>query len=109
LVGAIDGSLFLGIFGTAVGLIGARGHVAWTTLGHAAFSVLLLIAAAVFFGCLALGIIYAGGRAVAGVFAGGMLGAASGAFIGRADGLVIGALGGVLAGTVLGVVSRGRR
>jgi hypothetical protein len=108
-VGATDGALFLGLLGTGVGLLAARSHIGWTMLGQAAFAILILTGAAVFFGGLALGIIYAGSRAIAGVFAGGMLGAASGAILGRGDGLVLGAVGGVLAGTLLGMVSRSRR
>jgi hypothetical protein len=108
LVGATDGLLFLGLTGTALGLAAARGHFGWAILGRVAFGTLILTGGAVLFGGLALGIIYAGVRAVAGVFAGGMLGAASGALLGRADGLVIGAIGGILAGTLLGVASRAR-
>jgi hypothetical protein len=109
LVGATDGLIFLGLVGTAVGLLAARGHFGWTLLGRAAFGVLILTGSAVFFGGLALGIIHAGTRAIAGVFAGGMLGAASGAMLARGDGLVLGAVGGVLAGTLLGMVSRSHR
>jgi hypothetical protein len=108
-VGAIDGLLFLGLAGTALGLVAARGHFGWALLSRVAFGTLILTGGAVFFGGLALGIIYAGARAMAGVFAGGMLGAASGALLGRADGLVLGAVGGVLAGTLLGVANRAKR
>jgi hypothetical protein len=106
LVGAFDGLLFLGLAGTALGLVAARGHFGWAFLSRIALGTLMLTGGAVFFGGLALGIIYAGARAMAGVFAGGMLGAASGALLGRGDGLVLGAIGGVLAGTILGVASR---
>jgi hypothetical protein len=109
LVGATDGLLFLGLAGTALGLLAARGHFGWQALSRAAFAVLILAGGAVFFGGIALGIIYAGARALAGVFAGAMVGAASGAALWRGDGLVIGALGGVLAGTLLGVATRARR
>jgi hypothetical protein len=109
LIGAVDGLLFLGLSGIALGLLAARGHFAWAALSRAAFGLLILTGGAVFFGGLALGIIYAGVRALAGVFAGGMLGAAGGALIGRADGIVFGAISGVLAGTLIGVASRGWR
>jgi hypothetical protein len=105
-VGATDGLLFLGLAGTALGLLAARGHIEWTVPGRVAFGLLVLAGGAVFFGGLAFGIIYSGTRGVAGVFAGGMLGAVSGALLGRSDGIVIGAVSGVFAGTILGVTSR---
>jgi hypothetical protein len=109
-VGAVDGFLFLGLLGTVFGLlITARGSADWAVLSRPAVGALLLTGGAVFFGGLALAIIHAGGKAVIGVFAGGMVGAVSGAFFARADGIIIGAVGGVLAGTVLGVARRGRR
>jgi hypothetical protein len=109
LVGAIDGLIFLGLLGTACGLLAAHGQFAWSSLSRAAFAFLIITGGAVFFGGLALGITYAGTRAVAGVFAGGMLGAASGALLGRGDGIVIGAITGVLVGTLTGVAIRSRR
>jgi hypothetical protein len=109
LVGAIDGLLFLGLTGTTLGLVAARAHFGWAALSRMAFGTLTIAGGAVFFGGLALGIIYSGARALAGVFAGGMVGAASGAILGRGDGLVVGAIGGVLAGTLLGVAVRSRR
>jgi hypothetical protein len=109
LVGGTDGLLFLGLIGTALGLLAARGYVGWTALSQAAFALLVLAGTAVLFGAIASGILYAGARAIAGVFAGGMLGAASGAMLARADGVVLGALGGIIAGTVIGVTSRALR
>jgi hypothetical protein len=108
-VGATDGLLFLGTIGTALGLLAARGHIGWASLSQVAFALLALSGAAVFFGGIASGILYAGVRAIAGIFAGGILGAASGALLARGDGVVLGALGGVLAGTVFGVASRALR
>jgi hypothetical protein len=109
LVGATDGLIFLGVIGTALGLSAARGHFAWSVLNRLGFGFLVLTGGAVLFGGMALGIVYAGSRAVAGVFAGGIIGAASGAVLGRGDGLVLGAVGGLLAGTLLGVATRARR
>ncbi len=106
LVGAVDGLLFLGFSGAVLGLLAARGHVGWVALGHAAFGFLILTGGAVFFGGMALGLVYAGVRAIAGVFAAGVLGAAGGALIGHADGLVVGAVAGILTGTLLGVAVR---
>ena len=70
---------------------------------------LVLAGGAIFFGGLALGIIYAGTRSLAGVFAGGVAGAVSGAMLMRGDGFIVGAIGGLLAGTLLGVASRSRK
>jgi hypothetical protein len=109
LVGAIDGTLFLGTIGTVVGLIAARGHVSWFLLSRVAYGMFLLTGGAVFFGGIAVGIIYGGSRSLAGVFAGGVVGGLSGALVARGDGFLIGAIGGVAAGTLLGIFRRADR
>jgi hypothetical protein len=108
-VGAVDGFLFLGLSGVALGLLAAKGHFGWAVLSRLAFGFLVLTGGAVFFGGLAVGITYAGVRSIAGVFAAGMVGAAGGGIIGRGDGIVAGAVGGMLAGTLLGLFRRGRK
>jgi hypothetical protein len=109
LVGAVDGFLFLGLSGVALGLFAAKSHMGWAVLNRLAFGFLVLSGGAVFFGGLAVGISYAGVRAIAGVFAGGMLGAASGGLVGHGDGIVFGAVGGMAAGTILSLFRRVRR
>jgi hypothetical protein len=109
LVGAVDGFLFLGLSGVALGLLAARGHFGWAVLNRLAFGFLVLSGGAVFFGSLAVGITYAGVRAIASVFAAGMLGAAGGGLISRGDGIVFGAVIGMLAGTLLGLFQSARR
>jgi hypothetical protein len=110
LVGGCDGLLFLGVLGAALGLVAAaRGRAGWGVLGSVAFGALALVGGAVFFGTLAYGIRRGGVRALAGVFAGGMLGAFAGSAVAGADGLVFGAVAGVVAGTLLGVATHGAR
>ena len=66
----------------------------------------LITAGAILFGLLAIGIAFGGGRAVVGLFAGGMVGAASGFALGGIDGLLAGAVTGAFAGTVVVLIAR---
>jgi hypothetical protein len=107
LVGAVDGLLFLGALGIAFALLAAaHGRAGWAVFRAPAWAALLLAGGAALFGLLAFGLVRAGVFALAGVFAGGLLGAAAGALVARGDGLVLGSLAGVAAGTLLGLAAR---
>jgi hypothetical protein len=107
LVGATDGSLFLGFVGVVLGYVAAtHGPGGWRILGPAALTALLLACGAVFFGSLAHGLTRAGVWAVVCLFAGGVGGAIGGALLGGLDGIMIGAIAGILAGTALALWRR---
>jgi hypothetical protein len=106
-VGAADGLVFLGTVGTITGyFIAGRQPGQWSRLSPALLAVLLLAGAAVFFGALACAIVHAGIRAIAAIFAAGMVGAVTGLLVGNLDGLLLGAIGGAALGTVLGLCLR---
>jgi hypothetical protein len=71
-----------------------------------AVGAVLLVGGAALFGLLACGIARGGVPALAGVFAGAMLGAVTGALLARGDGLLFGSVAGVAAGTLLGALAR---
>ena len=107
LVGGTDGVVFGAVIGTLVGLIaGWHGSSEWQAMRPLLLGALLLAAGAVLFGLLAVGVALGGGRAVVGLFIGGMGGAASGFALGGIDGLLAGAVAGAFAGTVVGLLGR---
>src|SRR4051812_49889670 len=69
LVGAVDGLLFLGAVGTAVGLpAAAKGRGGWALLSPPAVGAVLLVGGAAVFGLLGYGLLPPGGRGPAGGF-----------------------------------------
>jgi hypothetical protein len=64
------------------------------------FASLALTGAALLFGGAAIGLTFAGVRALVGLFFGAMLGAAVGFSVAGVDGLLFGILGGAVAGTL---------
>ena len=99
LIGAADGACFLGLLGTLVGLAAAKsGHAPQSWLVPLFFITLSLIAGAVLFGVLALGLIRLRLRAVLGASIGGMTGALLAARIFGVLHIVPGAVAGILLG-----------
>lgn len=106
LAGGVDGALFGVLVGLVIGVVtGWRGGE-WAGLGPVMLVGVLLVGTALGLGGVALTLTAGGTRAVAGLFAGGMLGAALGFWLGRFDGLFVGVLLGAAAGAVLGRAAR---
>ena len=107
LVGAADGFLFLGVFGTVLGLTFAfTGGPGAAVLAPLAVGEVLVAAAAVVFGVLAYAIVRSGVWAVTGLFVGGIAGAFLSAQALGAEGMLVGVLPGMIVGTVLSFLLR---
>jgi hypothetical protein len=105
IVGGVDGLAFLGVVGIIVGAVvmygGGQGK---TVLLPMLLGLALLMGGAVLFGMLAWGILRAGVRSVASVFACGITGALLGAMTAGASGLLAGCVGGAVVGNVLALL-----
>jgi hypothetical protein len=108
LVGAVDGIVFLGLIGTAVGafLASRGGRADGALVAAAAGAVVALAGSAALFGLLAYGMIRVGVWSVAAVFVAGTLGAAGGAYLAGLPGLLLGAVGGLFLGTTFGLLTQ---
>jgi hypothetical protein len=110
MIGAVDGFLFLGVLGVALGVVLVRGGYArGEVLLPLALAALLIVLGAVGFGLLAYGLARAGVRSLAIVFVGAGLGCFSGFYLDGWTGLLTGCLLGVLFGNVASLLILPRR
>jgi hypothetical protein len=107
ITGAVDGFLFLGLLGLALGALAVySGKVRPSVVGPVVVGALLLAAGALFFGGLAYAITRTGVLGVASLFAGAATGALVGFSLAGPHGLMIGLVAGVLLGSLAGLVLR---
>ncbi len=107
LIGAVDGLVFLGVVGVALGLFAGLNRPAeWETFRPVLLGGALLAAGGAGFGVLAYAVVAGGTRAVACLFVGGMVGALVGHDLAGVGGLVVGAVSGAVAGTVVALTLR---
>lgn len=107
LIGAVDGSLFLGTLGLVAGvLLGASGRGTQELIVPAAVGSTVLVSGAAFFGGLAYSLVRNGLRAVFWVFAGGLAGTLLAGFWLGADHCLLGTIPGLLLGLILSFFHR---
>jgi hypothetical protein len=101
LIGATDGIVFLGLFGTlASAILAYSGQAEWEQVRPMAVAVLFLMAGAMLFGLVAYSLLQGGIGSVVWVFVGGLSGGGWGGRHYGPDGLFLGAVVGALAGTL---------
>lgn len=100
LVGAIDGFLFLFVFGLILGAPGARAGMSLQMAGGVMLAALLLVGGALFFGGLAFAWSRSGTPGIASMFGGATAGGVVGYYLATATGLLVGVLGGATLGTL---------
>lgn len=101
LIGATDGLLFLGLFGTLVSAILAyTGHAQWEFVRPLAVALLFMMGGAILCGTVAYALLQGGIASVVWIFVGGLSGAGWGGRRYGPDGLLAGAVLGALAGVV---------
>jgi hypothetical protein len=106
--GSVEGAVFLGVFGSVVGLVAARAAEPFQTLASVTAGFSLLAFAAALFGLVAYGMLWLGVRVVGGVFLGGISGALAGARLAGAHGILLGTVAGALFGMVVGLLTAPR-